>query len=185
MTHQVLRVRMSSQDLEPVDMSGLASDRLPVHIILPATSWLGLCHQMKSSPSFDLTAIELFPVTLVQTHLRAGISKSLNITTLFHDSYWDREVQKATKELRKPGLAKALIKCYYKGYAVLGLFTLLEVSVTSVPRCRLSVVNPTPLQTILFCHVATGSPRRSRLFSSPSLHNRRSSKSSSRSSWGK
>ncbi|XP_047432401.1 ATP-binding cassette sub-family C member 4-like [Mugil cephalus] len=48
--------------------------------------------------------------------------------TLGHDllSYWDREVRKARKEMRKPALAKAIFKCYYKGYAVLGLFTLLE-----------------------------------------------------------
>uniref|UniRef100_A0A3Q0SPS2 ATP-binding cassette, sub-family C (CFTR/MRP), member 4 n=1 Tax=Amphilophus citrinellus TaxID=61819 RepID=A0A3Q0SPS2_AMPCI len=39
---------------------------------------------------------------------------------------WDHEVQKATKELRKPQLATAIIKCYWKSYAVLGLFTLIE-----------------------------------------------------------
>ncbi|KAI3366042.1 hypothetical protein L3Q82_009871, partial [Scortum barcoo] len=41
-------------------------------------------------------------------------------------SYWDHEVQKATKELRTPGLSKAIIKCYWKPYAVLGFFTLIE-----------------------------------------------------------
>ncbi|XP_073318323.1 ATP-binding cassette sub-family C member 4-like [Pagrus major] len=40
--------------------------------------------------------------------------------------YWDHEVQMATKELRKPRLSKAIIRCYWKPYAVLGFFTLLE-----------------------------------------------------------
>ncbi|XP_038572949.1 multidrug resistance-associated protein 4 [Micropterus salmoides] len=40
--------------------------------------------------------------------------------------YWDHEVQKATKELRTPGLSKAIIRCYWKSYALLGLFTLIE-----------------------------------------------------------
>ncbi|XP_041637493.1 multidrug resistance-associated protein 4 [Cheilinus undulatus] len=40
--------------------------------------------------------------------------------------YWDHEVQKATKELRPPSLSKAIIKCYWKPYAVLGFFTLIE-----------------------------------------------------------
>uniref|UniRef100_A0A671US81 Multidrug resistance-associated protein 4-like n=1 Tax=Sparus aurata TaxID=8175 RepID=A0A671US81_SPAAU len=40
--------------------------------------------------------------------------------------HWDHEVQMATKELRKPQLSKAIIKCYWKPYAVLGFFTLLE-----------------------------------------------------------
>ncbi|XP_070850344.1 ATP-binding cassette sub-family C member 4-like [Chaetodon trifascialis] len=40
--------------------------------------------------------------------------------------YWDHEVQLATKELRQPRLAKAIIKCYWKSYAVLGFFTLIE-----------------------------------------------------------
>ncbi|XP_033471879.1 ATP-binding cassette sub-family C member 4 [Epinephelus lanceolatus] len=47
---------------------------------------------------------------------------------LGHDlqRYWDHEVQKATKELRKPGLTKSIIRCYWKPYAVLGIFTLIE-----------------------------------------------------------
>lgn len=40
--------------------------------------------------------------------------------------YWDHEVQKATKELRPPRLTKVIIKCYWKSYAVLGFFTLIE-----------------------------------------------------------
>lgn len=42
-------------------------------------------------------------------------------------SYWDQEVEKATKELKKPKLTKAIIRCYWKSYAVLGVFTLIEV----------------------------------------------------------
>uniref|UniRef100_A0A8C7D982 Cystic fibrosis transmembrane conductance regulator n=1 Tax=Oncorhynchus kisutch TaxID=8019 RepID=A0A8C7D982_ONCKI len=41
-------------------------------------------------------------------------------------SLWDHEVQKAAKDLRPPKLAKVLIKCYWKPYAVLGIFTLIE-----------------------------------------------------------
>ncbi|KAM3857219.1 ATP-binding cassette sub-family C member 4-like [Diretmus argenteus] len=40
--------------------------------------------------------------------------------------HWDHEVQKAAKELRKPKLTKVIIKCYWKPYAVLGVFTLIE-----------------------------------------------------------
>ncbi|TKS66219.1 Multidrug resistance-associated protein 4 [Collichthys lucidus] len=40
--------------------------------------------------------------------------------------HWDREVQMATKELQTPSLSKAIIKCYWKPYAVLGFFTLVE-----------------------------------------------------------
>ncbi|XP_054480100.1 ATP-binding cassette sub-family C member 4-like [Anoplopoma fimbria] len=40
--------------------------------------------------------------------------------------YWDNEVQKATKELRTPSLSKCIIQCYWKPYAVLGFFTLVE-----------------------------------------------------------
>ncbi|KAL7891061.1 hypothetical protein AOLI_G00005370 [Acnodon oligacanthus] len=41
-------------------------------------------------------------------------------------SYWDREVQMATKELRTPKLTKAILKCYWKSYAILGMFTLIQ-----------------------------------------------------------
>ncbi|XP_061546477.1 multidrug resistance-associated protein 4 [Phycodurus eques] len=40
--------------------------------------------------------------------------------------YWDHEVQEATKELRKPKLSSVIIRCYWKSYSVLGLFTLIE-----------------------------------------------------------
>ncbi|XP_031147710.1 multidrug resistance-associated protein 4-like isoform X2 [Sander lucioperca] len=39
---------------------------------------------------------------------------------------WDHQLQMATKELRTPSLAKGIIKCYWKPYGVLGLFTLVE-----------------------------------------------------------
>jgi len=57
--------------------------------------------------------------------------KQANIAS-FCRRYWDHEVQKATKELRKPRLSRVIIQCYWKPYAVLGLFTLIEVRVWSV-----------------------------------------------------
>ncbi|KAL6455854.1 hypothetical protein MHYP_G00357050 [Metynnis hypsauchen] len=47
-------------------------------------------------------------------------------------SYWDREVQMATKDLRTPKLTKAIMKCYWKSYALLGIFTLIEEVITVV-----------------------------------------------------
>uniref|UniRef100_A0A672S3W1 Cystic fibrosis transmembrane conductance regulator n=1 Tax=Sinocyclocheilus grahami TaxID=75366 RepID=A0A672S3W1_SINGR len=44
-------------------------------------------------------------------------------------SYWDQEVEKATKELRTPKLTKAIIRCYWRSYAVLGVFTLIEEAI--------------------------------------------------------
>ncbi|XP_067315093.1 ATP-binding cassette sub-family C member 4-like [Pseudorasbora parva] len=41
-------------------------------------------------------------------------------------SYWDQEVEKATKELRTPKLTKAIIRCYWRSYTVLGGFTIIE-----------------------------------------------------------
>uniref|UniRef100_A0A8C4NTL8 ATP-binding cassette, sub-family C (CFTR/MRP), member 4 n=1 Tax=Dicentrarchus labrax TaxID=13489 RepID=A0A8C4NTL8_DICLA len=38
--------------------------------------------------------------------------------------FWDHEVRKATKELRKPKLTRVLVRCYGKSYAVAGLFAL-------------------------------------------------------------
>ncbi|XP_006211067.1 ATP-binding cassette sub-family C member 4 [Vicugna pacos] len=40
--------------------------------------------------------------------------------------YWDQEVLKAEKDAREPSLTKAIIKCYWKSYLVLGIFTLIE-----------------------------------------------------------
>ncbi|XP_074155461.1 LOW QUALITY PROTEIN: ATP-binding cassette sub-family C member 4 [Sminthopsis crassicaudata] len=42
--------------------------------------------------------------------------------------YWDKEVLRAEKESRKPSLTKAIIKCYWKSYLILGIFTLVEES---------------------------------------------------------
>ncbi|XP_015233372.1 PREDICTED: multidrug resistance-associated protein 4-like isoform X1 [Cyprinodon variegatus] len=44
-------------------------------------------------------------------------------------SYWDREVQRATKEMRTPGLTKVIIRCYWKSYGLLGFFTLFEETI--------------------------------------------------------
>ncbi|XP_037656319.1 multidrug resistance-associated protein 4 isoform X4 [Choloepus didactylus] len=40
--------------------------------------------------------------------------------------YWDKEVLRAKKDAQKPSLTKAIIKCYWKSYLVLGIFTLIE-----------------------------------------------------------
>ncbi|XP_020772820.1 ATP-binding cassette sub-family C member 4-like isoform X1 [Boleophthalmus pectinirostris] len=40
--------------------------------------------------------------------------------------HWDQNVQKATKEMQSPSLSRAIICCYWKSYAVLGFFTLVE-----------------------------------------------------------
>ncbi|XP_041834872.1 ATP-binding cassette sub-family C member 4-like [Melanotaenia boesemani] len=40
--------------------------------------------------------------------------------------YWDHESLKASKELQKPSLTKSIIRCYWKSYSLLGLFTLFE-----------------------------------------------------------
>ncbi|XP_064349098.1 ATP-binding cassette sub-family C member 4 isoform X1 [Camelus dromedarius] len=40
--------------------------------------------------------------------------------------YWDQEVLRAEKDAREPSLTKAIIKCYWKSYLVLGIFTLIE-----------------------------------------------------------
>ncbi|XP_068447107.1 ATP-binding cassette sub-family C member 4-like [Clinocottus analis] len=37
--------------------------------------------------------------------------------------FWDREVRKATKELKKPKLSRVLVQCYGKSYAAAGIFT--------------------------------------------------------------
>lgn len=40
--------------------------------------------------------------------------------------YWDKEVWRAEKEGRKASLTRAIIKCYWKSYLILGVFTLIE-----------------------------------------------------------
>ncbi|KAL2087480.1 hypothetical protein ACEWY4_016308 [Coilia grayii] len=44
-------------------------------------------------------------------------------------SYWDQEVRKAAKDLKEPSLSKAIIRCYWRAYAVLGIFTLVEEAI--------------------------------------------------------
>ncbi|KAM6893784.1 ATP-binding cassette sub-family C member 4 [Xenentodon cancila] len=46
--------------------------------------------------------------------------------------YWDHEVQNAAKELRKPSLTKVIVRCYWKTYSILGLFTLIEEAIKVV-----------------------------------------------------
>ncbi|KAG9492165.1 ATP-binding cassette sub-family C member 4 [Eleutherodactylus coqui] len=43
--------------------------------------------------------------------------------------YWEEELQKAQKEGRLPRLTKAIIRCHWKSYSVLGFFTFIEESV--------------------------------------------------------
>ncbi|XP_075056002.1 ATP-binding cassette sub-family C member 4 isoform X1 [Mixophyes fleayi] len=43
--------------------------------------------------------------------------------------YWDQELQEAGKESRVPRLTKAIIRCHWKAYSVLGFFTFIEESV--------------------------------------------------------
>uniref|UniRef100_A0A3P9MLX9 ATP-binding cassette, sub-family C (CFTR/MRP), member 4 n=1 Tax=Oryzias latipes TaxID=8090 RepID=A0A3P9MLX9_ORYLA len=40
--------------------------------------------------------------------------------------FWDQEVVNASKEMQTPSLAKAMIRCYWKSYSVLGFFNLFE-----------------------------------------------------------
>ncbi|XP_078259159.1 ATP-binding cassette sub-family C member 4 [Rhinoraja longicauda] len=40
--------------------------------------------------------------------------------------HWDKEVQKAQKQVRIPHLTKAILKCFWKSYIILGAFTFLE-----------------------------------------------------------
>nr|KAF6427058.1 ATP binding cassette subfamily C member 4 [Rousettus aegyptiacus] len=46
--------------------------------------------------------------------------------------FWDKEVLRAERDSRKPSLTKAIIKCYWKSYLVLGVFTLIEESLKVV-----------------------------------------------------
>ncbi|XP_061266623.1 ATP-binding cassette sub-family C member 4-like isoform X3 [Bos javanicus] len=40
--------------------------------------------------------------------------------------YWNREVERAKRDAREPSLTKAIIKCYWTSYVVLGFFMFLE-----------------------------------------------------------
>ncbi|KAE8625965.1 hypothetical protein XENTR_v10006453 [Xenopus tropicalis] len=46
--------------------------------------------------------------------------------------YWEKELQKAQNEGRKPRLTKAIIRCHWKTFSVLGLFTFFEESIRVV-----------------------------------------------------
>uniref|UniRef100_A0A674PFE0 Cystic fibrosis transmembrane conductance regulator n=1 Tax=Takifugu rubripes TaxID=31033 RepID=A0A674PFE0_TAKRU len=54
--------------------------------------------------------------------------------------HWELEIQKATKDLRKPSLSKAIINCYWKSYSVLGVFTLVEETIKVVQPIFLGMV---------------------------------------------
>ncbi|MEE6470889.1 hypothetical protein FKM82_009105 [Ascaphus truei] len=43
--------------------------------------------------------------------------------------YWDKELQEAEKEARTPHLTKAILRCHWKAYSVLGFFTFIEESI--------------------------------------------------------
>uniref|UniRef100_A0A4W5MXK6 ATP-binding cassette, sub-family C (CFTR/MRP), member 4 n=1 Tax=Hucho hucho TaxID=62062 RepID=A0A4W5MXK6_9TELE len=45
--------------------------------------------------------------------------------------HWDKEVRMAAKELRIPKLTKAIVKCYGKPYAVLGIFSFTALCLSS------------------------------------------------------
>uniref|UniRef100_A0A8C5A253 Multidrug resistance-associated protein 4 n=1 Tax=Gadus morhua TaxID=8049 RepID=A0A8C5A253_GADMO len=57
-------------------------------------------------------------------------SKTLGLTL---QSYWDEECLKSAKELKKPSFCKAVIRCYWKSYSLLGIFTFIEVIYTLQP----------------------------------------------------
>ncbi|XP_012625198.2 ATP-binding cassette sub-family C member 4 isoform X2 [Microcebus murinus] len=40
--------------------------------------------------------------------------------------FWDKEVSRAKSSAQKPSLTKAIIKCYWKSYLILGIVTLIE-----------------------------------------------------------
>ncbi|XP_029315504.1 multidrug resistance-associated protein 4-like isoform X2 [Cottoperca gobio] len=40
--------------------------------------------------------------------------------------YWNREVQQAAKDLRPPRLAKVLVQCYWRSYALIGIYIFIE-----------------------------------------------------------
>uniref|UniRef100_UPI0037E906A4 ATP-binding cassette sub-family C member 4-like n=1 Tax=Semicossyphus pulcher TaxID=241346 RepID=UPI0037E906A4 len=40
--------------------------------------------------------------------------------------YWNREVQRATKDLRAPSLTKALVQCFWRSYSLIGVYIFIE-----------------------------------------------------------
>uniref|UniRef100_A0A8C5FAE4 ATP-binding cassette, sub-family C (CFTR/MRP), member 4 n=1 Tax=Gadus morhua TaxID=8049 RepID=A0A8C5FAE4_GADMO len=57
-------------------------------------------------------------------------SKTLGLTL---QSYWDEECLKSAKELKKPSFCKAVIRCYWKSYSLLGIFTFIEATMIVQP----------------------------------------------------
>ncbi|XP_061925145.1 ATP-binding cassette sub-family C member 4-like [Entelurus aequoreus] len=54
--------------------------------------------------------------------------------------YWNQEVKMAAKDLRQPKLTKALIKCYWRSYARIGVFIFIEESIKLVQAWLLGKV---------------------------------------------
>lgn len=77
--------------------------------------------------AFDLSA----PPTVRPCSRVCGFS----LFFCFSCRYWDKEVLRAEKDARKPSLTKAIIKCYWKSYLVLGIFTLIEVKLLYTVCC--------------------------------------------------
>ena len=60
---------------------------------------------------------------------------SSSLCFVSHHRYWDQEVLRAKKDAQEPSLMKAIVKCYWNFYFVLGLLTFLEVK--AFPCCAL------------------------------------------------
>lgn len=45
----------------------------------------------------------------------------------FIERYWNKEVQRAAKDLRSTSLAKVLVRCYWRSYLLIGMYIFIEV----------------------------------------------------------
>uniref|UniRef100_A0A8C3W6N7 Multidrug resistance-associated protein 4 n=1 Tax=Catagonus wagneri TaxID=51154 RepID=A0A8C3W6N7_9CETA len=62
----------------------------------------------------------------VYTEVKPNPLRDANVCSRVFFWHWDREVSRAKKDAREPSLMKAIIKCYWKSYLVLGIFTFFE-----------------------------------------------------------
>uniref|UniRef100_F1LR52 Multidrug resistance-associated protein 4 n=1 Tax=Rattus norvegicus TaxID=10116 RepID=F1LR52_RAT len=62
----------------------------------------------------------------VHTEVKPNPLQDANLCSRLFFWYWDKEVLRAKKDARKPSLTKAIVKCYWKSYLILGIFTLIE-----------------------------------------------------------
>nr|AAS78929.1 multidrug resistance-associated protein 4 splice variant [Rattus norvegicus] len=62
----------------------------------------------------------------VHTEVKPNPLQDANLCSRLFCRYWDKEVLRAKKDARKPSLTKAIVKCYWKSYLILGIFTLIE-----------------------------------------------------------